>query len=69
MKIESLEDFGEFLKEYRHNKRITQKDLEEITGVPQSRISLIERGVKVGFDNYRKIIKGLGLTFTFYEKE
>ena len=68
MEINNLEDFAEFIKAYRHDNRLSQIQLEEKTNVPQPRISQIEKGVKVGFENYRRIISGLGLTLTLSEK-
>jgi len=49
------------LKEARFKRRITQWSLSKITGVHQSRISLIENGYKANEEEKRALAKGLGI--------
>lgn len=46
----------------RIKKEMTQVDLWLKTGIPQWRISLIERGIVPKFEERRKIAKALGTT-------
>lgn len=53
---------GGQLRMARNLKRITQYQLELMTGIFQSRISLIERGFRIPTDEEeRKIMEALGL--------
>lgn len=49
------------LREARFKRRITQWSLSKITGVHQSRISLIENGYKANESEKRALAKGLGV--------
>jgi transcriptional regulator with XRE-family HTH domain len=49
------------LREARFKRGITQYSLSKITGVHQSRISLIENGYKASEKEKRALAKGLGV--------
>lgn len=51
------------LKEARAKRRLTQEELEAASGVDQSVISRIERGLVTNpeFDTVRKLAKALGI--------
>lgn len=53
---------GQRLKELRDAKRLSQSDLAEITGIPQSTLSHYERGVEISASNLIKLAHALGCT-------
>lgn len=53
---------AEKLKKFRQNKNLTQKELAELSMVPQSTICYIENGKSPRTDTLQKIAKALGVT-------
>lgn len=49
------------LMEAREAAGLTQQDLANRAGVPQSTVARIERGANTSFDTYGKIVNALGL--------
>lgn len=52
---------GERIKQYRVNAGVSQKDLEEISGVSVRSISRIEQGASVQLESIIKILSALNL--------
>lgn len=61
--------FGHALREARITRRLTQEDLSELTGIAQTRISLIELGKQAAtFDTLLRITATLGLEIVVQPK-
>lgn len=61
---------GQFIRNERRKRDLSQKELSEITGVRQATISKIENGNKnARIDTLFKIIKKLGFRFEIAENQ
>ena len=54
-----VEDPGDTFRAMRLLRRMTQRDLSGKTGIPQSRISAIENGLKMKPDEEKAILRAL----------
>ena len=52
---------GDRIKQYRVNARISQKDLEEMSGVSVRSISRLEQGTSIQLESFIKILYALNL--------
>jgi transcriptional regulator with XRE-family HTH domain len=66
---DEIERFGRHLRAARHRRGITQSSLERVSGVDQTVISRLERGLapKFTLDRLVAVIGGLAGTFPFGE--
>ncbi|MCF7924811.1 MAG: helix-turn-helix domain-containing protein [Candidatus Izimaplasma sp.] len=54
------------LKELRIEKQMTQKELSELSGVPQEQISRYERGRSMTEETIKKIVKALNVNADYF---
>ena len=67
--IRSLRQAGSALKALRQSRKITQKQLADLTGTAQSTISDIETGVvSVSLDVYLRLLEALGSDLTVSDR-
>ena len=60
--IETAKDLAEVIRKRRLELKIQQGELAEITGIPQSNLSRIERGqISATLETYLKIMSALGI--------
>lgn len=56
----TITSFGKFMRRYRIEKEMTQKEMAELCDIPQTYLSLMERGLKGVTEKFqRKIIESL----------
>lgn len=60
-----LKEIGERIRLYRINQMITQKKIEEMSGVSERSISRLEQGKSIQMDNFIKILLALKLEDNF----
>lgn len=61
---------GENLKKIRKSRNLTQEDVAEMTGLPQSTISYIEKNdASPRVDTLLKLAKGIGIDLSELTKE
>lgn len=67
--MKKLINFGDFLKEVRARKGVSQTKLMEVTGVSRQTISNIENGYNECYlETANKLSEGLGYKILFVEK-
>ncbi len=54
------------LKELRTEKKLTQKELSKLSGVPQEQISRYERGRSMTEETIKKIVKALDVNADYF---
>ena len=60
--IETAKDLAEVIRKRRLELKIQQSELAEITGIPQSNLSRIERGqISATLETYLKLMRALGI--------
>lgn len=60
--IETAKDLAEVIRKRRLELKIQQSELAEITGIPQSNLSRIERGqISATLETYLKLMSALGI--------
>lgn len=62
---EYLKMIGNRIKQYRVNLGMTQRDLEEKSGVSVRSISRLEQGASVQLDSFIKVLEALNLIMNF----
>ena len=68
--IRSLRQAGSALKALRQSRKMTQKQLADLTGTAQSTISDIETGVvSVSLDVYLRLLEALGCDLTVTDRK
>jgi transcriptional regulator with XRE-family HTH domain len=56
------------LKQLREEKNLTQKQLSDLSGVPQEQISRYERGRSMTEETIKKIVKALEVNADYFLK-
>jgi transcriptional regulator with XRE-family HTH domain len=57
------EEIGKIIEKKRKQKRLSQRELSYLSGIPQTTISSVERGIKMpGIDTLYALSEALGIT-------
>lgn len=60
--MQTLQDIGSALKQVRLKQKLTQRDIQERTGMSQQHYQRAEAGNDIRLSSLLKILDGLGLT-------
>lgn len=70
MFLNTQEDFAEFLRKERFERRMSQKELGQMTGLKQQYIYQIENGkMRPRFDTINKILSAFGYCLKIVKKD
>ncbi len=59
----NITSFGKFMRRYRINHEMTQKEMADLCDIPQTYLSLMERGLKGVTEKFqRKIVESISFT-------
>jgi HTH-type transcriptional regulator/antitoxin HipB len=66
----SIEAFANLLKQARKKKKLTQRDLAQLAGIPQSHLSNFENGkVNIGLSSFIEIVRLLELELVLIPRQ